>query len=147
MSSTSLAQPAHPVPAPDLEHVGSILPRALPNLSPRLARGIALAQERFEEITWVAPWIWSVPSSSGGEVGAYTVDLKAGSCSCPDRVPEDECCKHEHAARYVKARTGTCSGCRRRFRHRELCPVGADNLTFFEGELLCGSCARSHGAL
>jgi hypothetical protein len=34
-----------------------------------------------------------------------------------------------------------------RLRHRELCEVGEDSLTFFEGELLCRGGARSYGIL
>jgi hypothetical protein len=86
-----------------------------------------------------------VPSCTG--TGVYACNLKTGECSCPDRVPEDEQCKHEHAARYVKARTATCSGCSGRFRHRDLFEVGEENLTFFPGELLCEECALAHGLL
>lgn len=75
------------------------------------------------------------------------MNLKHGECSCPDCPPEGERCKHETAARYVKARTATCSGCGVRFRHRDLNEVGDDNLTFFEGDLLCGRCGLDHGVL
>ncbi len=111
----------------------------------RFERGIALAQEHFEEITRVAPWIWSVPSET--VAGVYAVNLKTGECSCPDRTPEGETDKHVVAARYVKAKTAACAGCRGRFRHRELVDVGEGNGTFFEGDLLCRDCARSHGVL
>src|SRR5215207_1818475 len=57
-------------------------------LSARLQRGIALAEERFEEITRTAPYIWTVPSCTGEHT--YTVDLKAKICSCPDRPPAPE---------------------------------------------------------
>jgi hypothetical protein len=108
----------------------------------RLQRGVTLAQERFEEITRVAPWVWSVPSSGHG---VYAVDLKASECSCPDRTPEGEECKHVSAAKYVKAKTATCNGCGERVRHRDLVEVGDDSLTFFEGDLACGACASAHG--
>jgi hypothetical protein len=111
----------------------------------RFERGITLAQEHFEEITRIAPWIWSVPSETG--TGIYAVNLKTSECSCPDRTPEGETDKHVVAARYVKARTGVCEGCRRRFRHSELYPVGEGNLTFFEDELLCEDCAIGAGVL
>ncbi len=113
--------------------------------STRLQRGIALAEERFEEIRRIEPWIWAVPSCTGS--GVYVVDLKAGECSCPDRPPAPEKCKHLSAAAYKKARTATCAGCGERLRHRELYEVGEDNLTFFEGDLLCRPCGRAHGAL
>ncbi len=125
MTNRSLAQPAPP--------------------TTRFERGITLAQEHFEEITRVAPWIWSVPSATG--VGIHAVNLKTGECSCEDRTPEDETDKHVVAAKYKKAKTGPCAGCGHRFRHRELVKVGEDNLTFFESDLVCGSYAADHGVL
>jgi hypothetical protein len=103
----------------------------------RFERGIALAQEHFEEITRGAPWIWSVPSCSGP--GVHAVNLKTGECPCEDRTPEDETDKHVTAARYVKAKTGLCAGCGFRFRHRDLVEV-QESLTYFEGDLLCPEC-------
>ncbi len=44
-------------------------------------------------------------------------------------------------------RLGGCAGCGGRFRGRDLFEVGDDNLTFFEGDRLCGPCARDHGVL
>ncbi|MCA1728588.1 MAG: hypothetical protein LC751_04000 [Actinobacteria bacterium] len=79
----------------------------------RFERGITLEVEYFEEITRVAPWIWSVPSCSGP--GVHAVSLKTYECSFPDRTPEGETDKHVVAARYVKARTATCAGCGERF--------------------------------
>ncbi len=132
MIEQSLAQPKGFPPAPP---------------STRFERGIALGQERFEEITRVAPWIWSVPSCSGASGAVHAVNLKTGECSCPDRTPAGETDKHVTAARYVKAKTGLCAGCGSRFRHRDLYEVGDDNLTFFEGDLLCIGCAVDHGVL
>ncbi len=74
------------------------------------------------------------------------VNLKNGRGSCPDRVPEGEECKHTSAARYVKAKTATCSGCSERFRHRDLVEV-QESLTYFEGDLVCLECAGAHGVL
>jgi hypothetical protein len=113
--------------------------------STRLSRGLALAEGRFEEIHRTAPWVWEVPSCTGAAV--YTVNLKHGACSCPDRTPEGERCKHEHAARYVKARTFTCDGCAERTRYRDGVEVGEDNLTFFYGMWVCEDCALQHGVL
>ncbi len=122
--------------------------RSLAQLAPPTTcfeRGIALAQEHFEEITRVAPWIWSVPSATGA--GVHAVNLKTGECSCEDRTPADETDKHVVAARYKKAKTATCSGCSERLRHRDLYEVGGDNLTFFEGDLVCEDRAANHGVL
>ncbi len=111
----------------------------------RFERGIALAQEHFEEITRVAPWIWSVPSATAA--GVHAVNLKTGECSCEDRTPAGETDKHVVAAKYVKAKTAACCGCSRRFRHQDLVEVGDDNLTFFENDLVCEGCAANHGVL
>ena len=110
----------------------------------RFERGIALALERFEEIHRVAPWIWSVPSCTGS--GSYRVNLKTEICPCPDRTPEGETDKHVVAAKYKKARTATCSGCGERVRHRDLVELhedNHDNLTYFDGDLLCRGCASA----
>ncbi len=124
MTNRSLAQPAPP--------------------TTRFERGIALAQEHFEEITRVAPWIWSVPSCSGA--GVHAVNLKRGTCSCADRTPAGETDKHVVAAKYVKAKTATCSGCGSRFRHRDLVEV-LESLTYFEGDLLCSECWHGSDAV
>jgi hypothetical protein len=123
-----------------LAHPSTSAPQPL-RLSARLQRGLALAEEHFEEITRVAPYIWSVPSCSGA--GVYVVNLKTSECSCPDRPPAGERCKHLSAAAYKKARTASCSGCRKRFRHRDLHEVREDHgsLTWFPGDLLCEECA------
>ncbi len=130
-----------------LAHPTAPAPRPL-RLSARLQRGIELAEERFEEITKIAPWTWEVPSCSGDH--RYVVDLKHGLCTCPDHPPEGERCKHVSAAAYKKARTAPCSGCRKRFRHRDLVELNEDNhdnLTYFHGDLLCRGCADSSGVL
>jgi len=52
MAKNSLAQPPRPIPAPkttELEHVDSIIPRAL-RLSGRIGRGIELHRDRASEI-------------------------------------------------------------------------------------------------
>jgi hypothetical protein len=102
-----------------------------------VTRGLALAQEYFEEITRVSPWIWSVPSATGA--GIYACNLKTGECSCEDRTPAGEADKHVVAAKYKKAKTATCSGCSERLRHRDLVEV-VESLTYFEGDLLCPEC-------
>jgi len=111
----------------------------------RHERGIALGIERFDEIVRVGPWEWEVPRCSGETV--YVVNLKTRTCPCPDRTPEGEQDKHVVAARYKKAKTATCIGCGGRYRHSDLYDVGEGSLTFFEGDVLCGDCARDHGVL
>ena len=111
----------------------------------RRERGIALAASHFDSIWRVALWVWEVPSCSGPR--RYTVDLRDGTCECPDRVPEGEECKHTVAARYVKARTATCSGCGERFKHSELYDVTEDSPTLSEGAVVCPACALIHDVL
>jgi hypothetical protein len=48
----------------------------------------------------------------------------------------------------VRAKTGVCSGCGRRFRHRKLveCAEGNhDGLPYFDGDRLCPECADAAG--
>ncbi len=50
-------------------------------------------------------------------------------------------------ALYPVIKLRSCAGCRGRFQGRDLFEVTDDNLTFFEGDELCRSCARNHGIL
>lgn len=114
----------------------------------REQRGVALAQERFEGIERVAPWTWSVPSSTEADK-SYVVNLKHEACSCPDTPPKGGVCKHVTAAAYVKARTGVCANCGGRFRGRDLIEVmdSHESLTWFEGDEVCVDCAPGCGLL
>jgi hypothetical protein len=126
MATTESSAPAHP--------------------STREQRGLELYRERGEEIKHVRASVWSVPSCT--RAGVYLVDLADGICTCPDIPPAGEACKHTTAATIVRAKSGTCSGCGRRFRRRGLveCVEGNhDGLTYFDGELLCPSCADAAG--
>jgi hypothetical protein len=112
----------------------------------RADRGLALYRDRGDEIKHVRGSVWSVPSCS--REGVYLVDLRAGICTCADMPPAGEACKHATAATIAHAKSSVCSGCGRRFRRRELveCVEGNhDNLTYFDGDLLCGSCADAAG--
>lgn len=115
--------------------------------STREERGVALAEERFEEIVKVRPWTWSVPSASGNE--AYEVNLKHRTCSCPDRTPEGETDKHVVSVLWVKANTSECAGCGERSLHPDLVEVGPEMAAFAhdvrEGEHYCRPCARRAG--
>ncbi len=62
------------------------------------------------------------------------------------RTPAGETDKHVVAAKYVKAKTATCSGCGSRFRHRDLVEV-LESLTYFEGDLLCSECWHGSDAV
>lgn len=67
--------------------------------STRTSRGIALFLRSRQGIERRTRHEWAVPSCSGDEV--YLVNLKTGTCSCPDhhRAKEQgEVCKHHVAA-------------------------------------------------
>ncbi|MDP9476536.1 MAG: SWIM zinc finger family protein [Actinomycetota bacterium] len=122
----TIAQPAHP--------------------STRELRALTLAAERLEEIAAShRGGTYTVPASGGG---TYTVRYTARdeSCECKD-WEFGHTCYHVLAAAVVRAKTGICAGCGRRFRHRELLEVGPESLTFFEGDVLCEGCALDHGEL
>ena len=114
----------------------------------RELRGLRLFRERGPEMERVAPWTWRVPSCTGTR--RYTVDLKAGSCTCPDHLRRGEACKHLYAVEIARVKTGECDGCRRRFPRHELTELNEDNhdnLTYFHGQQVCLECADVAGVL
>ena len=145
MATTQDSALVRPVPAPganpssDLEHVSGITARVL--------RGQKLYAEHAEEIRF-EDGAWLVPSQH--DATSYEVHLgrRGESCECADFERRGGSCKHVVAATIARAKTAPCAGCGGRFRYRELRPAPADNLTFFEGELLCTEgCATGHGVL
>ena len=112
----------------------------------REERGIAIFDERGDEIEHVKGWTWLVPSSCSGDV-LYGVDLKTEGCGCPDFEEHGLPCKHVYAARIARSKSGECAGCGRKVRFRDLHEVGEEHLTFFEGDALCEQCAIDHGLL
>src|SRR5215213_12014092 len=95
----------------------------------REARGLRLAQERFEEIALShRGGRYTVPSLHGGHHYAVTYTARVESCQCKD-WDLGHTCYHILAAAVVRAKTGICSGCGRRFRHGELvgCIEGLGN--------------------
>jgi hypothetical protein len=112
----------------------------------REARGPRLAESRFDEIHPVSPGTWAVPSCSGSDV--YLVRLRHESCTCPDHKRTGRACKHVFAAHVVRAKTAECAGCGGRSRRRDMveCACGThDDLTYFDGDLLCKKCADNAG--
>jgi hypothetical protein len=107
--------------------------------------GIAIFDERGDEIEHVKGWTWLVPACSSDAL--YGVDLKRESCECLDFEGGDLPCEHVYAARIARSKSGECAGCGRKVRYRELHEVGDDHLTFFEGDALCEHCAINHGVL
>jgi len=68
----------------------------------RETRGLALFAEHASQIVEVSPYLYRVPSCSGG--GFYRVDLGAGTCECPDHQYRVETCKHIVAATIYAAK-------------------------------------------
>jgi hypothetical protein len=121
-------------------------PRTVPNT--RELRALALAEEQLEEIAQShRGGLYTVPASGGGSYDV-TYTARDESCGCSDWQIRGATCYHILAAAVVRAKTGVCSGCGRRFRHRELteCACGNhDDLTYFDGDLLCPECADAAG--
>lgn len=111
----------------------------------RADRALALYVEHFEEIALsFRAGVYRVPSCT--DAATYTVRLVPEAyCSCPDHRGGE--CKHVMAVRVVRKKTSPCSGCGRRFRHRELTEVPEDSLTFFEGDRLCEGCIDDHDGI
>jgi hypothetical protein len=125
------ARIAHPAPRPNTREL----------------RALALAEERFEEIAAShRGGRYTVPASGGGQ-RSYDVTYTARqeSCECLG-WQHGHVCYHVQAVAVVRAKTGICAGCGRRFRHRDLLEV-EESLTFFEGDVVCEGCARAHGVL
>jgi hypothetical protein len=120
--------------------------RTVPNT--RETRGLRLAQERFEEIALShRGGRYTVPSLHGEHSYPVRYTAREESCSCPD-WEFGHTCYHVLAAAVVRAKTGICAGCGRRFRHRslvELAEDNHDNLTYFHGDHLCRTCADGAG--
>ena len=118
-------------------------------LDTRELRALVLAEERFEEIAAShRGGLYSVPSLHGDHSYDVTYTARDESCPCPDWQIRGAVCYHVMAAAVVRAKTGVCSGCVRRSRHRELveCVEGNhDNLTYFDGDILCPECADNAG--
>ena len=121
-------------------------PRTVPNT--RELGALTLAEERFEEIAAShRGGRYIVPSLHGEHTYDVVYTARKESCCCPD-WQFGHTCYHVLAAAVVRAKTGVCAGCGRRFRHRDMVEVlEEDHLTFYEGAVVCEACARNHGVL
>jgi hypothetical protein len=116
-----------------------------PQSTGRELRALALAEEHFEEIAAsFKDGSYLVPSCSGRGSYWVTYTSREESCGCKD-WEFGNVCKHILATAVVKAKTGVCSGCGKRRRHRELVEV-EDSLTYFQGDKLCRSCWQASDA-
>ena len=116
-----------------------------PKVSTRELKALALAEERLEEVALShRGGLYTVPSLHGKHAYDVTYTRDSESCPCPDWQKRGATCYHVLAAAVVRAKSGVCSGCGRRFRHRELVELhegNHDDLTHFDGDLLCPECA------
>lgn len=117
--------------------------------STRQERGLQLWRERGgDEIHHVRGTVWAVPSCNGE--GLYLVELTTGACTCPDRVPAGETCKHHTAALIAHSKTTTCDGCGSRCPSCELVevlPDFHDNIRYFDFDRICRPCADRDGVV
>jgi hypothetical protein len=122
-------------------------PRPVPQ-STRELRALALAEVHFEEIALShRGGRYTVPSLHGEHAYSVAYTANRESCNCPD-WEFGHTCYHVLAAAVVRAKTGLCAGCGHRFRHRDLLEVlEEDHLSFYEGDVVCETCARNHGVL
>jgi hypothetical protein len=112
--------------------------------STRELRGIALYRDHADEIRFERG-VWLVPSlSEATTVYEVRIGTRGASCECADHCFRGVPCMHVHAATIARAKTRTCAGCSGRFRGRDLFEVGDDDLTYFESDELCRSCAPGH---
>jgi hypothetical protein len=84
---------------------------------------------------------------------SYLVSPASWSCECADHRKRRAACKHALAC-WVLERAfgsspgGACSGCGAHFASRDLVELREDNhddLTYFDGDLLCPACADAAG--
>jgi hypothetical protein len=112
----------------------------------RELRGIALFERRGDEIRFDRESrVWLVPSQ-GAATSVYevTIGRRGDVCECADFEFRGGPCVHIHAATIARSKTRSCAGCSGRFRGRDLFEVGAEDLSYFEGDELCRECARGH---
>lgn len=126
----------------------------------RYLRGFALADRKASEYGWadrparVGEGKYRVPSCT--TYRRYRVDVNAGTCECYDRYTLHTC-KHlicamilESRRRVRMARVVSCDGCTARVPSDQTVEVVDDGLnaaavTHFEGDRICGECARRVG--
>ncbi len=79
-----------------------------------------------------------------GQAGAW---VECGTCSGTGRAVMFVYASPARPSRRRRPDRGECVGCGERFEWGELVEVGDDNLTFFENDLVCESCAADHYVL
>ncbi len=111
-----------------------------------LVRGRLLYEEHGASIKHLRGDTWLCPS--GSEVAiVYEVRIgRAESCECIGFGYRGYC-SHVVAVTIANAKSDECAYCYRRAPGRYCYVVGAESLTFYEGDVLCRKCAIVHGVL
>ena len=134
MDTTTIAQPLRPA-TPELAYV---------------LRGLGLYELHAGEIlrSYRGAGRYIVPSGTAAVAYEVRVGIRPerNKCECRGFASHGHC-SHVVAAGRVAKRSGVCDGCGERAWSRDLFEVGADSLSFFEGDSLCRGCARDHGEL
>ena len=134
MDTTTIAQPLRPATS-ELAYV---------------LRGLGLYELHAGEILRSSRGAGRYIVPSGTAAVAYEVRVgirpERNKCECRGFASHGHC-SHVVAAGRVAKRSGVCDGCGERAWSRDLFEVGADSLSFFEGDSLCRGCARDHGEL
>ena len=139
MAPTELETPRGPDQEEYLLIAHSVAPTARPDT--RELRGEEIL------ISYQGGGRWLVPSGTAAN-GLY--EVRAGvrpernRCECRGFASHRHC-SHIVAAERVGKRSGVCDGCGERAWRRDLFEVGADHLTWFEGDELCRTCATRAG--
>ncbi len=114
-------------------------------------RGLGIFELSRDEIlaSYQGGGRWIVPS---GTVAGRLYEVRVGTRPERNRCECRGFGSHGHCSRIVAAervarRSGVCDGCGERVWRRELLEVGAESLSFFEGDRVCEDCARDHGVL
>lgn len=123
----------------DLEHVGSIVARSTRHLVTEVRFAGILEEDFGIDAADILKALEGEPRRQAIEICAW-----AEKTDEPARALENWSKKHKKGSHRPRR---SCAGCGGRFRGRELVEVGDDSLTYFEGDELCGGCAREHDIL
>ena len=126
----------------------------------RYLRGLDLADRKVSEYGYaerparVGENLYHIPSCTAER--RYKVDVSAGTCECEDFRRGHTMCKHLVAGMILESRRRArmahivqCGGCSARTPYGETHEVTDEHVewgsAFFEGDLICGECARRAG--
>jgi hypothetical protein len=117
-------------------------PRKLTAAAASAIRGIKLFEERSDDFRY-RQGAWLIPSENG--VGVYEVRLgPVETCECKDHGFRHRACTHITAANIAQSKSVVCSCCGLRVLGRYTTEVTEDGelLSWYPGDVLCGTCVR-----